>query len=63
MRIVPQSLTACPVASADAPGIRREMGVIARQGLTVVLTPQQVTTLALEWREMLRDAVLSRDEE
>lgn len=55
MCIVPQSLTACPVASDDADGIVREMTEIARQGLRVVLSAEQVGAVNKALRQIADD--------
>lgn len=41
-QIAPQSITACPIASDDADGIVREMTEIAKLGMRVCLSAEQV---------------------
>ncbi len=39
---IPQSVVACVIRESTAPGMRREMAEIAREGLRVVLDAEQV---------------------
>lgn len=55
MKLVPQTLTAVPVAALDARGIRRELAEIGREGMSVVLGADQIAVLGLEFARVANE--------